>query len=91
MTTTQNRRITYALAARVGIEFSDDLPNNSAGYPLFYLTDANTVLCAEHANIEGDYNDELINAADVNWEDPDLYCEHGERIPSAYAEDEAQS
>jgi len=28
-----------------------------------------------------------IVAADVNWEDPALYCSHtGERIPSAYAE-----
>lgn len=26
---------------------------------------------------------------DVNWEDPDLYCDHcGHRIPSAYADDE---
>lgn len=31
-----------------------------------------------------------IYGADINWEDPDLYCEHsGERIPSAYAEPEA--
>lgn len=31
-----------------------------------------------------------FEACDVNWEDPDLHCDHcGERIESAYAEDEA--
>jgi hypothetical protein len=61
------------------------------GYPMYYVTDEGTILCAEHANAEGDYTDELITAADVNWEDASLYCEHGERIESAYAEDEVAS
>jgi len=31
-----------------------------------------------------------VVACDVNWEDPDLYCDHtGARIESAYAEDDA--
>ncbi len=31
-----------------------------------------------------------IVAHEANWEDPALYCDHtNERIPSAYAEDEA--
>ncbi len=30
-----------------------------------------------------------VIGCDVNWEDPDLMCDHsGERIPSAYAEDQ---
>ena len=33
-----------------------------------------------------------VVAADVNWEDPSLYCAHcNKRIESAYAEDEVQS
>ncbi len=31
-----------------------------------------------------------IYSVEVNWEDPDLYCDHtGERIESAYAEEES--
>jgi hypothetical protein len=31
-------------------------------------------------------------AIDVNWEDSSLFCDHcGDRIESAYAEDEAQN
>jgi hypothetical protein len=31
-----------------------------------------------------------VEALDVNWEDPSLYCDHcGARIESAYAEVEA--
>lgn len=56
------------------------------GYPIFYVTDQGTILCPEHANVEHEYNDELIVAADINYEDDSLYCEHGERIESAYAE-----
>lgn len=59
------------------------------GYPLFYVTDQATVLCPTHANAEGDYDDEQITYAGVNWEDSSLECEHGHRIISAYAEDDA--
>lgn len=82
-----------ALASVQPVNISEDgkLPAFAwpGGYPLFYVTEQNTILCPEHASVESDYNDELISAVDVNWEDPELYCEHGERIESAYAEDEA--
>lgn len=62
------------------------------GYPLFYLTDQNTILCPGHATVEHEYSDETVEAADINWEDTDLWCEHGHRIESAYGEDqEAQA
>jgi hypothetical protein len=33
-----------------------------------------------------------FSCADINWEDPDLICDHcRKRIESAYAEDKAQS
>ena len=66
------------------------------GYPLFYLTADDGVLCpacveAEVEAIAGAESDEddqwRIVAADVNWEDSYLYCDHcNERIESAYAE-----
>lgn len=56
------------------------------GYPLFYLTKRDCVLCPLCANEEK----AVIVAADANWEDPELYCDEcSERIESAYAEDEA--
>jgi len=62
------------------------------GYPLFYLAadeyGHTVVLCPEHANAEADYDDDEIVAADVNWEDTELSCEHGHKIESAYGEDE---
>jgi len=57
------------------------------GYPLYYLTEHSAILCAAHATSEHEFDDETIVAADVNWEDSDLYCEHNHRIESAYAED----
>lgn len=48
------------------------------GYPIYYLDGDNAVLCpscAEAARV-----DELLNfrpvAADINWEDEELECEH---------------
>ena len=56
------------------------------GYPLFYLSHDGLVLCPRCAN-DPDASDPA-ELADINWEDPDLYCDdRGERIPSAYAED----
>lgn len=73
------------------------------GYPLYMLTDAGDVLCPScvktevrsilHA-IRTDYRhtDWYPLAVDANWEDPALYCDHcGQRIKSAYAEDEAET
>jgi len=53
-------------------------------YPLFYFTEWGGILSPEAIDDIG--WDEIIGA-DVNWEDPDLYCdETGYRIESAYAE-----
>lgn len=70
------------------------------GYPMFYIFADGGCICPKcaNANIEqidadirvgGHRNSHggwAINAADVNYEDPDLACDHcGERIESAYA------
>jgi hypothetical protein len=61
------------------------------GYPIFYLDKSNDVLCPDDANraeIDGDY-DGYPQDAGINYEDPHLFCDEcGERIESAYAEDE---
>jgi len=63
------------------------------GYPMFYLAKDNGVLCPKCANEftpERDNDEQLEPVAyDVNYEDPQLFCEHcNTRIESAYAEDE---
>ena len=63
------------------------------GYPLFYVTSGDDVICCKCANDattgEDAFGDEKISAYDVNWEDPDLDCDEcGERIESAYADDD---
>jgi hypothetical protein len=69
------------------------------GYPIFYLTADNGVMCPDCANGDRSSAPDLdpecpdddqwrIIAAECNWEDPDLYCENcNNRIESAYAED----
>lgn len=71
------------------------------GYPTFLLMTDGKVLCpecvrAELRQIIGACVANAANggwmpaAADVNWEDPELYCGNcGNRIKSAYAEDDA--
>lgn len=61
-------------------------------YPMFYVTQRCDVLCYQCADEElklgHDSFDPPING-DVNWEDPDLFCDAcSGRIESAYAEDE---
>lgn len=57
-------------------------------YPIFYVSRDRECYCAECADEER----HTITAADANWEDPDLYCEScGERIESAYAEDDRET
>ena len=61
-------------------------------YPVLYLTKRGECLCADCANADEakEYSDDPIVAADANWEDPSLHCDDcGERIESAYAEDDA--
>ena len=46
------------------------------------------VVLATHDSVRDDW---AIQVADINWEDGSLYCCNcGNRIPSAYAEDEEQ-
>jgi len=55
-------------------------------YPVFYVDKDNSCLCADCANNNDEEVFPLV-AADVNWEDPELYCDEcGERIESAYAD-----
>jgi hypothetical protein len=71
-------------------------------YPKFFLTSEGGVLSVDsvreniwqiaRATRDGSSDGWEIVACAVNWEDPDLYCEEsGERIESAYAEDEVAS
>tara|TARA_R110000824_G_scaffold244462_6_gene433265 strand:+ start:4368 stop:4652 length:285 start_codon:yes stop_codon:yes gene_type:complete len=66
------------------------------GYPLFYLDMKNNVLCPtcaaeEEENAKDPDHDEgyRIEACGINYEDPSLHCDEcGERIESAYADEE---
>jgi hypothetical protein len=58
------------------------------GYPLYYLSDDGQTFCPDCAN-QKDAEPE-ISGVDINWEDPELYCDGcSQRIESAYAEEEA--
>lgn len=64
------------------------------GYPIFYVTKDSAALCPECANknkkLTFDQHDSqwFIVAADVNYEDENLYCDHcNKKIESAYGED----
>lgn len=70
------------------------------GYPLFLVTSDGAALCVKCGRKEwrliasaiwGKRNDGWrVVAPDVNWENPELFCDHcSERIESAYAEDKA--
>jgi hypothetical protein len=72
------------------------------GYPLFFITSDGVALSWKAAKYNRRYilqsiahhSDRTwrIVGVDVNWENPALYCDDtGERIPSAHAEDEAES
>lgn len=65
------------------------------GYEIHYYTVDGGVLCHECANkelmrtLDPDDAQFHIVAEDVNWEDPDLYCEHCNRqIKSEYGGEE---
>jgi len=68
------------------------------GYPKFFITSDGAALSHEAVRAEWRQVCDAVRhtsndgwrvvAEDVNWEDPDLYCDHtGNRIESAYAED----
>jgi hypothetical protein len=64
------------------------------GYPLFAITNDGAALCkhcakSERSSIGTTTGSDgwTVEALDVNWEDPDLFCDHcGTHIESAYAE-----
>lgn len=70
------------------------------GYPLFFITADGAALSWEAAKqcrgeiirtiaSKDSRSGWCIVATDINWEDDSLYCEHtGEKIPSAYGEDD---
>ena len=67
------------------------------GYPIFYLTADNGMLCPDCANcpecrnadVEYPSDDQWrIVATGINWEDTALYCDHcNNHIESAYGDD----
>ena len=67
------------------------------GYPMHAVTHDGAALChkccaSERASIGSTTGTDgwAIVGLCINWEDPALWCDHcGERIESAYAEDEA--
>lgn len=68
------------------------------GYPVYYVTADTGILCpdcarmAERENLAGDPDDPqwYVVFADINYENPSVHCDHcGNRIRSAYAEDDA--
>lgn len=72
------------------------------GYPTFWITSDGEALSwaavkAERRQILGAIHDRdnsgwRVVAVEINYEDPALYCAHtGDRIESAYAEDEAKA
>jgi len=69
------------------------------GYPVYFVTADGAALSCEAVRdewrniVDAHLRDDrrsgwFIEGADINWEDPELYCEHtNQRIESAYAED----
>ena len=66
------------------------------GYPCYFITSDGAALSfdsvkAEYRNVLSAVREQLddgwrVVAVDINYEDPDLYCDHsGEPIESAYA------
>ena len=70
------------------------------GYPMFFITADGAALSWDAAkqcrgeiiraiSSQDTRSGWCIAAADVNWEDESLYCDHtGKQIPSAYGDDE---
>lgn len=85
-------------------DFGEALKNGPyawpGGYPMFFITeDGGTLSFATAWNeraliaraiVDGYDKQWRVIGADVNWEDPELFDDHsGNRIESAYAEDDA--
>jgi hypothetical protein len=73
------------------------------GYPRYAVLEDGAALCVKcctdeyklilgHTRTPSTRSGWEYAGADINWEDPELHCDHcGNRIESAYAEDEAVS
>ena len=72
------------------------------GYPLYYVTTDGGALCVDcmtreraqiiRSTVENSRDGWSVSGQDVNWEDPQLYCDNcSERIESAYAEDSTEA
>lgn len=65
------------------------------GYPYMYIDCYDNVLCRDCAETAVDEHEEwqdpcaLPALVTVNWENPSLHCDCGERIESAYAEEDS--
>jgi len=64
-------------------------------YPIYYITRDCVCLCPDCVNnnlklcADTDNDNWFVEISDVNWENPELYCDNCEcRIPSAYADNE---
>ena len=59
------------------------------GYPLFFMTMDGATLSFDAMRERFRAEAGAVMGVGVNWEDPALTCDHtGERIPSAYGDDE---
>lgn len=90
---------TYNRTNRLHRDSSGQLPTYAwpGGYPIFYYTADEAVLCADCANGQNgsdasESSDDpqwQLTACDVNWEDDSLTCDHcNSAIESAYGEPE---
>ncbi len=64
-------------------------------YPIYYIMRDCAALCPECVNdnltlcADTDNDNWCVEMSDINWENPELYCENCDcRIPSAYADNE---
>jgi DNA-directed RNA polymerase subunit RPC12/RpoP len=56
------------------------------GYPVFYLTEQNNLICAKCAK-KSDFESDLVASSGINYEDTDMACNDcGSKIDAAYAE-----
>lgn len=56
-------------------------------YPMYYIDNGGNILCPNCANENDDFSEVLIDYG-VNWETPNVYCDHcGSIIEAAYIDD----
>ena len=84
------------MITKIKIDLSEYIMNDGklrsftsiGGYPLVYVTKDNCCLCHTCAT-DNDQDYDPIVAVDVNWENPDLYCDQcSARIESAYTDND---